>query len=189
MPALARLMGREREVTEITLAGIRGEIKWEEGLLKRVELLKGAPYSDCVRVANGLPLMKGARELFSFLRAMGFRTMAVSGGPSLLVNRVKAELGIDYAMSNELLFSGGRLSGVEVRVTSNKAEALGKLIDELGLKGKRVAVVDGANDLKLFEVADLRIAFNAQPVVRERADVVVDRKDLSEIIDVIRARL
>lgn len=189
MPALARLMGREREVTEITLAGIRGQIRWEEGLLRRVELLRGASYEDCIRVANGLPLMKGARELFRFLKDMKFRTMAVSGGPSILVNRVKAELGIDHAISNELLFSNGRLSGVEMRVTSNKAEALGRLIDELGLKGKRVSVVDGANDLKLFEIADLRIAFNAQPVVREKADVVVEGKDLSELISVIRDRL
>ncbi len=189
LPELARLVGKEREVYEITLAGIRGEIKWEEGLKRRIDLLKGLKYEDCEKVARSLPLMKGAKELFVELKRLGFNTMAVSGGPSLLVNRVKEELGIDHALSNELLFEDGKLSGVKIRVTSNKVDALTERIEKLGWGNKRVvAVVDGANDLKLFEIAKLRIAFNAQPVVKESADVVIDEKDLTSLIPILRRK-
>lgn len=185
LPELAKLVGKEKEVYKITLAGIRGEIKWEDGLKRRIELLKGLKYEDCQRVANSLPLMKGARELFRELRRLGYNTMAVSGGPSILVNRVKEELGLDQVLSNELMFRGGKLSGVKIRVTSNKVDALKEQIRKLGWEGKRiVAVVDGANDLKLFEIAALRIAFNAQPIVKERADIVVDEKDLTKLIPI-----
>ena len=187
MPTLAKLIGKEKEVYELTLAGIRGEIKWEDGLRKRVNILRGISYEDCERVARSLPFMRGARELFNELRKMGFNTMAVSGGPSILVNRVKRELGIDYALSNRLIFKDGRLSGVEIRVTSNKVDAVEELIKKLGWGNKRiVAVVDGANDLKLFEIAKLKIAFNAQPIVRERADIVVLEKDLTKLIPIFR---
>ena len=183
MPELAKLVGKEREVHEITLAGIKGEIKWEDGLKRRIELLKGLRYEDCQRVANSLPLMRGAKELFRELRRLGYKTMGVSGGPSMLANRVKEELGLDHVISNELKFNDGKLSGVEIRVTSNKANALKEYIERLGWNGMRaVAVVDGANDLKLFEIAALKVAFNAQPIVKERADVVVDEKDLSKLI-------
>ncbi len=70
LPELARLVGREREVHDITLKGIRGEIPWEEGLRERIELVKGVTYEDCLRVSNRLPLMKGAVEMAEQLREL-----------------------------------------------------------------------------------------------------------------------
>jgi phosphoserine phosphatase len=187
LPTLANIVGKGKEVYEITLAGIRGEIKWEEGLKRRIQLIRGLEYDECIKVANRLPLMKGARELFKELKALGYKTMAVSGGPSILVNRVKKELGLDYALSNILIFRKGRLEDVEIRVTSNKVDALKELIYALGWNDKKiVAIVDGANDLKLFEIAKLRIAFNAQPIVKSRADIVIDEKDLTELIPIFK---
>ena len=47
-----------------------------------------------------------------------------------------------------------------------------------------VAVGDGANDVSMLEEAGLGIAFNAKPVLKEKADVIVDKKDLKEILEV-----
>ncbi len=185
MPEIAKALGKEKEVWQITLAGIRGEIKWEDGFMKRIDLLKGVPQDVCLKVAESLPLMNGADELFRYLKKKGFKTIGVSGGPSLLVDRVKEKLGLDYALSNDLVFKNGRLESAVLRVTSNKVESLEKLIQGLGMNGKRISVIDGANDVELFEISDLRIAFNAQKCVKERADVVIDKKDLSELIPVI----
>lgn len=187
LPELAKLVKKEKEVYEITLAGIRGEIKWEDGLRRRIELLKGLRYEDCEKVARSLPLMKGAKELIMELKRLGFNAIAVSGGPSILVNRVKDELGLDYALSNELVFKNGRLNGIKIMVTSNKVDVVKEEIKRLGWEGRQiVAVVDGANDLKLFEIASLKIAFNAQPIVKEKADVVVEEKDLTKLIPLFK---
>lgn len=186
LPSLARLVGREEEVSRITLMGIRGEIDWEEGLRRRIRLIKGLSYEDCRRVAESLPLMNGAKEMVGELRRMGAILVGVSGGFTILTSRVRAELGLDHVFSNELVFHSNRLVGYGLLVNSNKTQILRTAFDDLLDREPKVAVVDGANDLDLFKIADLKIAFNAQPIVRERADVVVDRKDLREVARVIK---
>ena len=46
-------------------------------------------------------------------------------------------------------------------------------------------VVDGANDVKLFDISDLGIAFRAQDLVKDLATVTLDEKDLTKIIPII----
>lgn len=187
MPEIAKLIGREKEVEELTLRGIRGEINWEQGLFMRIDALKGIPHDKCVSLAAEMPLMKGVVETFRELKRMGFKTMAVSGGPSILAERVKGELGIDYAFANDLLFTDGKLSGVNLKVTSNKAYVLTDTIKWLGEEKKNiVSTVDGANDLKLFEIAGLKIAFCAATIVEQYADHVIKERDLRNIIPYIK---
>lgn len=189
LPELAKLVGKHMEVTEITLRGIRGEIEWQEGLRQRMELLKGVDYGQCVAVANRLPLMKGAREMATELKKMGCIMVGVSGGFSLLTNRVKEELGLDHVFSNQLVFHDRKLIGYGLLVNANKTQiittAFGGMLDS----SKKVAVVDGANDLELFNIADLKVAFNAQPLVRKRADLSIEEKDLRLIIGQVRRML
>jgi phosphoserine phosphatase len=49
-------------------------------------------------------------------------------------------------------------------------------------------VVDGANDVKLFNIAGFGIAFRAQDLVRDLATVTLDEKDLSKIVGLINTR-
>ncbi len=185
LPELAKLVGKEKEVHEITRKGISGEINWEQGLQKRIELLRGLPLEDCLSVSQRLPLMKGAEEMVMKLKEMNALRVGVSGGFSLLANRVKAELDLDHAFSNELVFHDGRLIGYGLLVSSNKAQILSTAFGDMLSDDKKVAVVDGANDLDLFNLVDLKIAFNAQEIVKQWADVVVDEKDLSVIPKVV----
>ena len=46
-------------------------------------------------------------------------------------------------------------------------------------------VVDGANDIKLFEICGFGIAFRAQDLVKDLATVTLDEKDLSKIVGLI----
>lgn len=41
---------------------------------------------------------------------------------------------------------------------------------------------DGANDISIIESAGIGIAFNAKDSVKEKADVVVDEKDLTKVL-------
>ncbi len=187
MPEIAKLIGREKEVEDLTIKGIKGDINWEQGLFMRIDALKGVPYDECVSLAAEMPLMEGAVETFRELKRMGFKTMAVSGGPSLLAERVKGELGVDYAFANDLLFTDDKLSGVNLKVTSNKAYVLMDTIKWLGEEKKNiVSTVDGANDLKLFEIAGLKIAFCAAAIVERHADHIIKDRDLRNIIPYIK---
>ena len=186
LPILAEKLDKEAEIWEITKQGIQGKINWEEGLRTRVAALKGLDQKVCQEVANNLPIMTGAKEACRVLKSAGWKIMAVSGGFTLMMERLKEELGLDYVYCNELLFKDGKLDGVTINVDSNKAKSAIKKIEEWGEKKEDiVCVVDGANDVKLFDICGLGIAYRAQDIVKDLATTTLEEKDLSKIIDII----
>ena len=186
LPILAEKLGKENEIWEITKKGIQGVINWEEGLKTRVDALKGLDYEICKEVADDLPIMTGAKEACRILKAAGWKLMAVSGGFTIMTDRLQKELGLDYVYSNELLFEDGKLNGVKINVDSDKAKSAKIKIAEWGEQKDNIAcVVDGANDVKLFDVCGLGIAFRAQDLVKDLATTTLEEKDLSKILDII----
>ena len=187
LPELAKVVGKEEEIWEITKKGISGEIEWEKGLIERINELKGVSYNDCKRVSDDMPIMEGAKETFDELRKLGFKTLTVSGGPDILINRIKEELQIDYAFSNKLMFSEEKLQGVDVIVGSDKTIPIKDTIKMMKKQKEDIVItVDGANDIKLFDLAGLRISFNGTELINERSDSIVNKKDLREIMPIIK---
>jgi len=186
LPILAERVNKEKEIWEITKKGIQGKIDWEKGLIERVRLLRGLDYETCVQVANSLPIMTGAKEACNALKNAGWKLLAISGGFTVITDRLKDELGLDFVYSNELVFKDDKLDGVIVNVNADKAKTAKTKILEWGEKKEDITVVvDGANDVKLFEISGLGIAFRAQDLVKELATVTLDEKDLSKIVGLI----
>ena len=186
LPILAEKLGKENEIWEITKKGIQGVINWEEGLRTRVDALRGLDYDTCQAVADDLPIMTGAKEACRILKTAGWKLMAVSGGFTIMTDRLQKELGLDYVFSNELLFKDGKLDGVKINVDSDKAKSARIKIEEWSEDKDNIAcVVDGANDVKLFDVCGLGIAFRAQDLVKDLATTTLEEKDLSKILDII----
>ncbi len=186
LPILAEKINKQDEIWEITRKGIEGVINWEEGLKKRVELLRGIDFETCKEVSDSLKIMTGAKEACRALKSAGWKIMAVSGGFTIMTDRLKKELDLDYVYSNELLFKNGKLDGVKINVDSDKAKsAIVKINEWKEDKKNIVVVVDGANDVKLFNICGLGVAFRAQDVVKELATVTLEEKDLSKLIDII----
>ncbi len=186
LPILAEKINKEDEIWEITKKGIQGSINWEEGLTKRVELLRGIDFETCKEVADSLPIMTGAKEACKTLKDAGWKVMAVSGGFTIMTDRLKKELNLDHVYTNELLFKNGKLDGVKINVDSNKAKSARIKIEEWNIpKEKIVVIVDGANDIKLFDISNLGIAYRAQDLVKELATTTLEEKDLRKIIPII----
>ncbi len=186
LPILGEKLNKEKEIWDITKKGIQGVINWEEGLRQRIDSLKGLDYETCQQVAHSLPIMTGAKEACRILKAAGWKLMAVSGGFTIMTERLQKELDLDYVFSNELIFKDGKLDGVTVKVDSDKAKSAKIKIQEWNqTKDDIVVVVDGANDLALFDICDLGIAFRAQDKVKDVANIILEEKDLSKILDII----
>lgn len=186
LPILAEKINKDKEIWEITKKGIQGEINWEEGLKTRVDLLKGLSLETCQEVADSLPIMTGAKEACSALKAAGWKLMAISGGFTIMTDRLKEELDLDYVYSNELIFKDGKLDGVKINVDSDKSKSANIKIEEWDEKRENIVVaVDGANDIKLFDICGLGIAYRAQDIVKDLATVTLDEKNLARIIDII----
>ncbi len=186
LPILAEKINKQDEIWEITRKGIQGVINWEEGLRTRVNTLKGISYETCKEVADSLPIMTGAKEACQSLKAAGWKLLAVSGGFTIMTDRLKDELGLDHVFSNEIIFKDGKLDGVKIHVDSDKSKAAMIKVKEWNEKKENIiAVVDGANDIKLFDICGLGVAFRAQDVVKDLATVTLEEKDLSLLIELI----
>ena len=186
LPILAEKLNKEKEIWDITKKGIQGLINWEDGLKKRVDALKGLSIDVCQEVADELPIMHGAKEACKSLKNAGWKIMAVSGGFTIMTDRLKQELELDYVFSSELIFKDGVLDDVKINVDSDKAKSAKIKIEEWEQnKEEIVVIVDGANDIKLFDICGLGIAFRAQDIVKELATETLEEKDLSKIISII----
>jgi phosphoserine phosphatase len=184
LPILAEKVNKEKEIWDITRRGIQGLINWEDGLRTRVSALRGLSYETCKHVADELPIMTGAKETCRVLKAAGWKILAVSGGFTIMTDRLKNELGLDFVYSNELVFKDGKLDDVVINVTSDKAKSAKIKIAEWNEKKENIVVtVDGANDLTLFDICGLGVAFRAQDIVKEKATVTIEDKNLTHLIE------
>ena len=186
---LAEHSGNREKVAEITERSMRGEIDFSTSLIERVATLQGLPESVLEQTAKSLTPTKGASELIQEIHARGGKAAAVSGGFIQLLNGLKRELNLDYAQANTLGVENGKLTGEVVGELVNreaKAKYLMLWAEENDIPLSRTfAIGDGANDLGMMAVAGVSVAFCAKPIVRESADVVIDERDLGQVIELL----
>jgi len=191
LPILAQVFGptKEKEIWDITKQGIRGDIDWEEGLRRRVSALKGTRFQDAKVIGENLEIMPGAKDLCLALKKAGWKMVAVSGGFTIITDRLKSELGLDLIFSNELIFKNGILDNIDLKVTSDKSLVVRPLIKQLDIKKDEiVVVVDGANDLKLFDIAGYTVGFCPVDIVKNKADDVIEIRNLSLLKNLLEKR-
>jgi phosphoserine phosphatase len=183
---LAEHAGVREAVAEVTERTMRGELDFEEALRARVAVLAGLDAAVLDKVYDAMVLAPGARTLVRTLRRLGYRFAIVSGGFSQLTDRLASDLKIDYARANELEIVDGRLTGRilgDVVDRQAKADALRDFAADSKITLDRtVAIGDGANDLDMLATAGLGIAFNAKPVVQERAHTALNVPYLDAIL-------
>jgi phosphoserine phosphatase len=146
---------------------------------------KGISLADLLPALSEIRYTSGAPELMEQLRNHGIRTGIVSAGLSILVDRAKADLNVDLAISNELKITNGVLTGeVVVRVgPGNKEDVIEEAAWLLGADMQETIVV-GDNLFDLPRSAGLKIAFKPVTIqAKAAADVVVEDDDIRAIAD------
>jgi len=183
---LAAHAGCEAEVAAITERAMRGELDFAASLRDRVAALRGVPADALDQVYSQIAYTPGARTLIRTLKRLGYRFALVSGGFVQIIERIAADLGIDYYAANELEIDDGRLTGKlvgEVIDRAGKVTALRRFAAEAGISERNtVAIGDGANDLDMLAAAGLGIAFNAKPAVRDQARTSVNVPYLDTVV-------
>ena len=173
------------EISAITEQAMLGQIDFNMALTKRVELLSGLAVEILAEVRSEITLTNGAAELISGLRNAGDEVAVISGGFIEVIAPLMKTLNIDYFKANSLEIHNEKLTG---RVTGEivnrmvKANYLNELKEQLNPK-LTIAIGDGANDIDMVKAADIGIAFCAKPALKEVADVVIDKRDLREILN------
>lgn len=193
---IADAAGRKAEVSAITEAAMQGVITdFKDSLRQRVALLEGVPVTHLETVfSERLRFNPGAQTLIDAARTAGLKTLLVSGGFTFFADRVKAGLGMDFARSNQLEVSDGKLTGRlidqcwgDICDGAEKRRTLLEMASLLGIDpSQTIAVGDGANDLPMMNAAGLSVAYHAKPAVRAQAQVAINEGGLDRLLEVLR---
>lgn len=189
---LAQLAGKGADVAAITEAAMRGAIAdYPESLRRRVALLAGLDASALQRVYEKLKLNAGAERLLQAVQKAGLKTLLVSGGFTFFTERLQQRLAFDTTRSNALEIVDGRLTGHvagdgggPIIDADGKAQALRDVCAELGCPtAQAIAIGDGANDLRMMQLAGLSVAYRAKPVVRQQATYALSYSPLDAVLN------
>ncbi|CAB4625399.1 unannotated protein [freshwater metagenome] len=181
---LAEEAGVRETVAEITNRAMAGELDFEQSLRQRVSHLAGLPELVISQVQKKLNLSTGARQLIAAVHDSGGLVGAVSGGFTQLLEPLAREVGLDFHRANQLEIVNGVITGNLLGEVIDRAAKATALLEWRSLSGlsETVAIGDGANDIDMLAAADLGVAFNAKPILREKADLVLESLDLSDLI-------
>ncbi len=184
---IADMYGLKPQVAAITEAAMRGEIEFRESLTRRVALLKGLDARALERVyRQRLQLSPGAQTMLDAVRTAGLKTLLVSGGFTYFTDRMKTRLALDFTHANMLDVVDGKLTGHlvgDIVDADEKKATVQRVCAAIGIEPSQAIVMgDGANDLKMMDIAGLSVAFRAKPVVRAQADVALNFCGLDGIL-------
>jgi len=183
---LAEKSGHGPEVSQITTRAMRGEIDFLQALEMRIALLEGLPESAFDEVLSQISFSDGFSELFEYLRANNFLIGAVSGGFRNVLDKLFADLNLDFLRANTLEVKGSKISGKLLSQPIDRA-AKGRALKEFAASHeikleKTVAVGDGANDLEMIELAGLGVSYMGKEILKSRAGLHLDRPGLDALI-------
>jgi len=170
---VAALDGEEIVVGNRALLQARGiQVAWhgdsEEDSTAQVFVARGGRWLGAIRVAD--QLRSEAKAAVAALKAMGMRTVLLTGDQSSVAHVIARELGVDDVQAE--LLPEGKLQWVRGVMR----------------QGRRVAMVgDGVNDAPALMEASVGIAMGSgTDVARESADVVLLGNDLTKLVETLR---
>ncbi|MCJ1294537.1 hypothetical protein MMC34_006095 [Xylographa carneopallida] len=197
---LARTIGVQDAVSDITKRAMAGELDFAQSLKARVALLRGVNskfvWGELKKI---IKFAEGARELCRALKRLGVKMAVISGGFIQIAEWVKEELDLDYAYANHLEESLPQPYYPHMVLTGNldpafpiiTAEAKEELLAQIAganrvLLSEILCVGDGANDLKMLELVGLgggfAVAFKAKEHVQKLAP---NRLNSDSLVDLL----
>ncbi|MWV61712.1 phosphoserine phosphatase SerB [Helicobacter saguini] len=187
---LARRYKVEAAVSYITKEAMEGKLDFFESLTKRVAFLEDMPLSLVKEsIENDFKLMNGAIECVKTLRDRGHIVVCFSGGFRIITEHFKDTLGLNATFSNILHCKDSKLTGKvggDMMFGDSKGYMMQNLQGVLGLDRTQCAAIgDGANDISMFNHADIRIAFCAKEILKSHATHCIDKKDLKEVLNIV----
>ncbi len=177
---------------------LRGDIDYLEFIRRDVSLWmtdgQHVKKETIQRILDSIPFIQGAKDCISFLNKHQVHTAIVSAGLDLLADRVARDLGIQYSFANSVkVGADGRLTGEGVLHVElmQKDVVVRFLAQKLHVPLESCAAVgNSCFDIPMLEVCGLGIAFNpGDQCIVKSADVVVQGKDLREIIPVFESAI
>ena len=182
---IARRLNVFDKVSEITSKAMHGGLDFAQSLTLRVSMLKDGSASVIEDVKKIMCETDGLDVLMQTVSKASWVKGICSGGFEQLICVLEKKYNLDMVCANSLEIKDGKLTGkVDKRIVDAevKKEGVRKLQQEHNIKDSQIIVLgDGANDLKMIEVAALGIAYHAKPLVQKTAPFSINYSDLTAV--------
>lgn len=165
LPLIASQLGFLSEMQLLTRLTIDGTIDFEQSFRLRCAILQSVPISSVQEIVADVPLNP---DISGFIAANREHCTVVTGNLDVWIRPVLDRLGCRF-YSSTCFTEGDRLQRLDRVLHKSKA------VHELKRVGTRVvAIGDGANDVSMFEAADIGIAYGG---VHSPAPALADISD------------
>jgi phosphoserine phosphatase len=163
-----------------------GEITYDQWADLDAGLWKGKTLEEVMKVVGATQLAPGAKEAIQALKNQGLKTAILSGGLDIMANDIGRRVGIDYVLTNTLHHQDGILTGEVDNLVAwgGKADVVHQINEHFKIPLEKTAFVgDGRNDMSVFKVVGLSIAYNPEDQdVADAANLVIRIDDLRAIL-------
>ena len=190
---IAFLVGKGKEVHEITRKAMKEDLSFDSALRQRLQMLKGTSVDilqKCLK--DSITIRPGAKTLFSTFKKLLGKTAIVSGGFTFFSEAISKELSVDFNYANILEFNQNKLTGGIIGPVLNakrKGLILANLCEKLNIDhSKSLAVGDGNNDINMVSLAGLGVAFKGSAKLRKKAKIILENSNLSAILYLLGIR-
>lgn len=171
-----------------------GEIDYNEWADRDIDLMKksGANMEKIKKALRSIKLINGSLETVKTIKKMGYKTGLISDSLDIVIKTLIPDYKemFDYIYINKLYFDkDGNILNVKITNFNfgKKAEGLKEICKKEGILPKETIFIgDNVNDVDIAKAAGFSIAFNSKSEeLNEIADVVIEKKDLREILEYI----
>lgn len=164
LPEIAKYIGKEKDMRELTEATMRGELPFKTSFLRRIKLLDEIPVDVVSNLVSEIPINE---HMVEFIRKNPDRCFVVTGNLQCWISRLIQK----FCLQEHCYCS-------KADVAENKITQVVSVVDkELMVKQfihPLVVIGDGDNDSGMARVADIAIGFggvrNIAPSLLETID-------------------
>ncbi|KKQ92368.1 MAG: hypothetical protein UU16_C0003G0004 [Candidatus Woesebacteria bacterium GW2011_GWA2_40_7] len=190
---LAKLKGKEKELSKITKSAMNGDMSMRESMERKMRAIS-PDFEDIVKMGNEYikNITPGALETIKILKTNGIQTWILTGNFQPAVGMLANFLGIKSTnvITNNIFFDENKkyLSFDRENPLSNNGGKAIKINEFKNKMGKTVLIGDGSTDLEAKESVNLFIGFGGvifRPKIKAASKIYITEPNLMTIIPYI----
>lgn len=152
LPRMAKEAGIEEEMATLTDITMKGILPFPQSFRLRVKLLSTLPLARAQAVMDQVPIAPGLAE---FITANRERCVVITGNLDVYMAPIVRKLPCRFFTSKARV-ENGQVMGIDELL--DKGNVMRMLRDREGRR-RLVAIGDGANDIPMFEAADVVVSY------------------------------
>lgn len=178
---IAAAIGKKDAVEALTKQAMQGGMEFGAALKARLQMVRGVSKQTVLDVGAKLQINPGLEEFSKLCKTKGVKVFLVSGGFTILAEKLRVPLNLADLRANVLEFKDDKFTG-NVLGAIVDAEAKLTFVREQCQKfnwdlREIAAVGDGANDIPMLKASGAAIGYLCKPILHPQIQAYIGNGD------------